>query len=216
MKLYDSFGPNPRLVRMFMAEKGIDLPRVQLDIMAGENRGDAYRQRNPFGQLPALELDDGRVISETVVICEYLEEKNPSPPLIGTTAEERAETRMWTRRAVLNVIEPMSNAFRWKEALPMFKDRMRTIPQAADDLKAVAQDGLKLFDQALARNQWIAGSRFTLADIALYSMLDFFALAGQPLDPALANVGAWFRRVDARPSAEASLHPNAKAAKMRA
>lgn len=216
MKLYDSFGPNPRLVRMFMAEKGIDLPRVQLDIMAGENRGDAYRQRNPFGQLPALELDDGRVISETVVICEYLEEKNPSPPLIGTTAEERAETRMWTRRAVLNVIEPMSNAFRWKEALPMFKDRMRTIPQAADDLKAVAQDGLKLFDQALARNQWIAGSRLTLADIALYSMLDFFALAGQPLDPALANVGAWFRRVDARPSAEASLHPNAKAAKMRA
>ena len=216
MKLYDSFGPNPRLVRMFMAEKGIDLPRVQLDIMAGENRGDAYRQRNPFGQLPALELDDGRVISETVVICEYLEEKNPSPPLVGTTAEERAETRMWTRRAVLNVIEPMSNAFRWKEALPMFKDRMRTIPQAADDLKAVAQDGLKLFDQALARNQWIAGSRLTLADIALYSMLDFFALAGQPLDPALANVGAWFRRVDARPSAEASLHPNAKAAKMRA
>jgi glutathione S-transferase len=216
MKLYDSFGPNPRLVRMFMAEKGIDLPRVQLDIMAGENRGDAYRQRNPFGQLPALELDDGRVISETVVICEYLEEKHPSPPLIGTTAEERAETRMWTRRAVLNVIEPMSNAFRWKEALPMFKDRMRTIPQAADDLKAVGQDGLKLFDQALAGRTWIAGSRFTLADIALYTMLDFFALAGQPLDPALANVGAWFQRVGARPSAEASLHPNAKAAKMRA
>jgi glutathione S-transferase len=216
MKLYDSFGPNPRLVRMFMAEKGIDLPRVQLDIMAGENRGDAYRQRNPFGQLPALELDDGRVISETVVICEYLEEKNPSPPLIGTTAEERAETRMWTRRAVLNVIEPMSNAFRWKEALPMFKDRMRTIPQAADDLKAVGQDGVKLFDQALAGRTWIAGSRFTLADIALYTMLDFFALAGQPLDPALANVGAWFQRVGARPSAEASLHPNAKAAKMRA
>src|SRR5512145_1708497 len=108
MTLYDSFGPNPRLVRMFMAEKGIDLPRVQLDIMAGENRGDAYRQRNPFGQLPALELDDGRVISETVVICEYLEEKHPKPPLVGTTAEERAETRMWTRRAVLNVVEPMS------------------------------------------------------------------------------------------------------------
>ena len=216
MKLYDSFGPNPRLVRMFMAEKGIDLSRVQLDIMAGENRGDSYRQRNPFGQLPALELDDGRVISETVVICEYLEEKHPSPPLVGTTAEERAETRMWTRRAVLNVVEPMSNGFRWKEALSMFKDRMRTIPHAADDLKAVAQDGLKLFDQALAGKQWIAGSRFTLADITLYSMLDFFALVGQPLDPALVNVGAWFRRVGARPSAEASVHPNAKAAKMRA
>ena len=216
MKLYDSVGPNPRLVRMFLAEKGIDLPRAQLDIMAGENRGDAYRQKNPFGQLPALELDDGRVIGETVVICEYLEEKQPSPPLIGTTPEERAETRMWTRRAVLNVVEPMSNAFRYKEALAMFKDRIRTIPHAADDLKALAQDGLALFDQTLAGRSWIAGSRFTLADIALYSMLDFFALVGQPLDPSLANVGAWFQRVGARPSAEASIHPNARAAKMRA
>jgi glutathione S-transferase len=216
MKLYDSVGPNPRLVRMFLAEKGIELPRIQLDIMAGENRQDAYRSKNPFAQLPALELADGRVIGETAVICEYLEEKHPSPPLIGSTAEERAETRMWTRRAVLHVIEPMSNAFRYKEALPMFKDRMRTIPHAADDLKALAQDGLALFDQALAGKSWIAGSRFSLADIALYSMLDFFALVGQPLDPALANVGAWFQRVGARPSAEASVHPNARAAKMRA
>jgi glutathione S-transferase len=216
MKLYDSFGPNPRLVRMYLAEKSIDLPRVQVDIMGGENRADAYRKVNPFGQLPALELDDGRVIGETVVICEYLEEKNPSPPLIGTTAEERAETRMWTRRAVLNVIEPMSNAFRYKEALAMFQGRMRTIPQAADDLKALAQDGLALFDRALAGRAWIVGSRFTLADIALYSMLDFFALTGQPLDAEKKNLNAWFQRVGARPSAEASIHPGAKAAKMRA
>jgi len=216
VKLYDSFGPNPRLVRMFLAEKNLTLPSVQVDIMAGENRGEAYRKKNPFGQLPALELDDGRVIGETVVICEYLEEKHPQPVLVGATPEERAETRMWTRRAVLHVIEPMSNAFRYKEALAMFKDRMRTIPQAADDLKALAQDGLELFDQSLAGRTWIAGSRFTLADIALYAMLDFFSGVGQPLDPALANLGAWFRRVGARPSADASVHPNAKAAKMRA
>ena len=216
MKFYDSVGPNPRLVRMFLAEKGLTLPSVQVDIMAGENRGEAYRKKNPFGQLPALELDDGRVIGETVVICEYLEEKSPQPVLIGATPEERAETRMWTRRAVLHVIEPMSNGFRYKEALPMFKDRMRTIPQAADDLKALAQDGLKVFDQSLAGRTWIAGSRFTLADISLYAMLDFFSGVGQPLDPALANLGAWFRRVGARPSADASIHPNAKAAKMRA
>jgi glutathione S-transferase len=200
---------------MFIAEKRISVPTTPVDIMAGENRGAAYRSRNPFGQLPALELDDGRVIAETTVICEYLEELHPQPPLIGTTPEERAETRMWTRRAVLNVIEPMSNGFRWKEALAMFKDRMRTIPQAADDLKAVAQDGLRLFDAQLAGRDFIVGSRFTLADVALYSMLDFFALVGQPLDPALANVGAWFRRVGARPSAETSVHPNARAAKMR-
>jgi glutathione S-transferase len=216
MKLYDSVGPNPRLCRMFLAEKGLALPRVQVDIMGGENRGEAYRSKNPFGQLPALELDDGRVIAETVVICEYLEEKHPQPPLVGTTPEERAETRMWTRRAVLHVIEPMSNGFRWKEALPMFKQRMRTIPQAADDMKAIAQDGLRIFDQCLAGRSFIAGARFTLADIALYSMLDFFSGVGQPLDPELANLGAWFGRVGARPSAEASLHPAAKAGKMRA
>ncbi|HEX5064510.1 MAG TPA: glutathione S-transferase family protein [Myxococcota bacterium] len=215
MKLYDSMGPNPRLVRMFMAEKGIDLPRVPVDIMAAENRGEAYLERNPFGQLPALELDDGRVIGETVVICEYLEEKHPQPPLVGTTAEERAETRMWARRAVLNVIQHMGNGFRYKEALPMFKDRMRTIPHAADDLKALAQDNLKLFEQCLEGRTWLAGSRFTLADIVLYSALDFFAGVGQPLDPSLKNLNAWFQRVSARPSAEASLHANAKAAKVR-
>jgi glutathione S-transferase len=136
--------------------------------------------------------------------------------LIGSTPEERAETRMWTRRAVLNVIEPMSNGFRWKEGLAMFKDRMRTIPHAADDLKALAQDGLRLFDAQLAGRSYIVGSRFTLADIALYSLLDFFALAGQPLDPALEHVGAWFERVGARASADASIHPNARAAKLRA
>jgi glutathione S-transferase len=216
LKLYDSFGPNPRLVRMFLAEKGLQIPLEQVDIMAGENRGGAYRQRNPFGQLPALQLDDGRVIAETTVICEYLEERHPQPALIGSTPEERAETRMWTRRAVLNVIEPMSNGFRWKEGLAMFKDRMRTIPHAADELRALAQDGLRLFDAQLAGRDYIVGTRFTLADIALYSLLDFFALAGQPLDPALAHVGTWFRRVAARPSADASVHPNARAAKQRA
>src|SRR5262249_9425875 len=162
-----------------------------------------------FGQLPALELDDGRVIAETTVICEYVEEKHPEPVLIGATPEARAETRMWTRRAVLNVIEPMSNGFRYKEGLPMFKDRMRTIPHAADDLKALAQDGLKLLDEGLAGKPFIAGSRFTLADVALYSLLDFFAGVGQPLDPELKNVGAWFQRVGARPSADASVHPKA-------
>jgi glutathione S-transferase len=216
VKLFNSVGPNPRFVRMFLAEKGISLPTIEIDLMAGENRKDAYREKNPFGQLPALELDDGRVISETTVICEYIEERKPDPVLIGKTPEERAETRMWTRRAVLNVIEPMSNGFRYKDGLPMFKDRMRVLPEAADGLKALAQDGLALFDQCLAGKPWIAGNRFTLADIALYSLLDFFAMVGQPVNPELKNVSAWFQRVAARPSADASIHPNAKAAKMRA
>jgi glutathione S-transferase len=216
MKLYDSVGPNPRLVRMFLAEKGIDLEKQQVDLMAGDNRQPPYTDRNPFGQMPALELDDGRVISETTVICEYLEEKNPSPVLIGSTPEERAETRMWTRRAVLNVIEPMSSGFRFAEGLAMFQGRMRCMPDASADFKAVAQDGLALFDRLIGSGPYVAGARFSLADITLYALLDFFAGVGQPLDPELKNLGAWFERVGARDSAEKSLHPNAATAGMRA
>lgn len=216
MKLYDAVGPNPRLVRMFLAEKGIALDAEQVDIMAGANRQPPYTEHNPFGQMPALELPDGRVISETTVICEYLEETHPEPALIGSTPDERAEMRMWTRRAVLNVIEPMSSGFRFAEGLPMFQGRMRCMPDAAADFKAVAQDGLALFDRLIGSGPWIAGDRFGLADITLYALLDFFAGVSQPLDPKLGNVGAWFGRVAARPSAEASLHPVARAGGMRA
>jgi glutathione S-transferase len=107
MKLYDSIGPNPRVVKMFMAEKGIDMPRMTVDLMAGENRQPAHVARNPGAQMPTLELDDGRYLAEITAICEYLEEKHPSPPLIGTNAEERAMTRMWTRRVDLYIVEPM-------------------------------------------------------------------------------------------------------------
>ena len=93
MKLIESIGPNPRLVRMYLAEKGIEIPTEEIDILGGANRQPGYTDRNPFGQLPSLELDDGTVIAETTVICEYLEEKHPDPPLVGTTAEGRAFTR---------------------------------------------------------------------------------------------------------------------------
>ena len=216
MKLYDSVGPNPRLVRIFLAEKGLELPTEQVDLMAGANREPPYVSKNPFGQMPSLELDDGSVIGETGVICEYLEELHPAPVLIGSTPEQRAETRMWTRRIVLNITEPMSNGFRYAEGFAIFKDRMRTIPHAADDLKAVARDGLGLLDGLIAGREWIVGDRFSLADVALYANLDFFAGIGQPLDPTLEHVGAWFARAGARPSAEASLHPAASAGGMRA
>ena len=216
MKLYDALGPNPRLVRMFLAEKGMDVPLEQVDIMAGENRGEAYRARNPFGQLPSLELDDGRVIGETAVICEYLEECQPAPPLLGATPEERAETRMWSRRVVLNVTEPMSNGFRWGEGRAMFEKRIRTLPDAAEGMKALAQDGLALVDALLGDGPWLCGERFTLADVTLYVNLDFFAGVGQPLDPEKRNVAAWYASVASRPSADASLHPAARAGGMRA
>jgi glutathione S-transferase len=204
MKFYNSIGPNPRVVKMFMAEKGIDIPRVEVNLMAGENRQDAYKAVNPAGQLPALELDDGAVLAEILPICEYLEETHPSPPLVGTNAEERAMTRMWTRRIDLNICEPMANGFRFSQGLALFQNRVRCIPQAADDLKAVAAEKLTWLDGLIDGREWIVGNRFTLADILLYSFLDFGAQVGQPLDGANKNLAAWKDRVAARPSVAAS------------
>ena len=204
MKLYNSIGPNPRVVKMFMAEKGLDIPRVEVNLMAGENRQEAHLARNPSGQMPTLELDDGVFLSEIIPICEYLEETHPNPPLIGANAEERAITRMWTRRIDLNVCEPMANGFRYSQGLRLFENRMRVIPQAADDLKAIAQEKLAWLDGLTAGRQWIIGDRFTLADILLYVFVEFGAQVGQPLDPANKNLAAWKDRVAARPSAAAS------------
>ncbi len=215
MRIYDSFGPNPRALRMFLAEKSIELPLVDVDLLAAENRRAPYTDRNPGGQLPALELDDGRTIGETVAIFEYLEEKHPRPSLIGTTPEERAETRMWQRRIELKITEHLYNGFRFAEGLELFKPRMRVLPEAADGLKATARDNLAWLDRLLADKTFIAGDRFTIADIILYCAVDFGSTVGQPLDPALTNVGTWLARVAARQSASASLHPQSAATGMR-
>jgi glutathione S-transferase len=204
MKFYSSVGPNPRVVKMFMAEKGVDMDRSEIDLRGGENRQPAYVAKNAHGTTPALELDDGDVLAEITAICEYIDEMHPDPPLIGTTPEERAKTRMWVRRIDLNIVEPMANGFRFSVGLPMFKDRMRCIPQAADDLKTLAQEKIAWLDGLIAGRTWIAGGRFTLADIMLFSFLDFGAQVGQPLNPDNKNVAAWFERVKARPSVAAS------------
>jgi glutathione S-transferase len=216
VKFYNSLGPNPRLVRMFMAEKGLTLDKQEIDIMAGENRRAPYTDKNPGGQMPALELDNGSVLAETVAICEYLEEKNPKPALIGSTPEERAETRMWTRRIELRITGPLTDGFRFGEGIQMFKDRMRTVPEAADGLKAIARDGEVWLDGLLRGKKFVCGDRFTLADIVLYNFLDFGKGVGQAPDAGLKNLAGWFDRVASRPSAEASLHPIAKAGNMRA
>jgi glutathione S-transferase len=203
MQLYNSIGPNPRAVRMFMAERGVELPRIEVDLMAGENRREPYLSKNPSGQCPALQLDDGTVISEITTICEYLDETAPGPSLIGNTPQERAETRMWTRRIDLNIIEPMANGFRFAEGLKLFQNRIRCIPQAADDLKATAQDGLAWLDRLMEGKQFVCGNRLTMADILLFAFVDFFAAVKQPLNPELKSLGAWYHRMKARPSAAA-------------
>lgn len=215
MLLYSSLGPNPRAVRMFLAEKGITLEVKELDILKAENRKSPYVERNPAGQIPALELDDGRCIGETVAIFEYLEEKYPNPPLIGTTPEDRAETRQWQRRVELNITENLYNGFRYGEGIEIFKTRVPVVPEASAGLKRVAQERLKWLDGLIAGRQYIVNDRFTTADIILYCALDFGSLVGQKLDPSLRNVGAWFKRVESRPSAIASLHPMAAKVGMR-
>jgi len=191
-------------VRIFLAEKGVSVPLVPVDLMGGENRREPYLSKNPSGQLPCLELDDGTCLAEITAICEYLEEKYPKPPLIGSTPEERANTRMWVRRLDLNIIEPMANAFRYGAGLALFKDRIRTMPQAADDLKALSSEKLAWLDGQIAGRDFIAGKNFTLADILLFAFVEFGASVGQPLDPSLKNLAAWRERVAARPSIEAS------------
>ena len=200
MKLHNSLGPNPHVVRMFAAERGIDLETVEVDIMAGENRQEAYLAKNPAGQLPALELDDGTVIAEITAICEYLDEVCPGDPLMGSTPEEKAQARMWTRRIDLGICEPLANGFRFSEGLDMFKTRMLTRPEAADGLKALAQDKLGWLDGQLEGREFIGGNSIGLADILLFCFLAFGANVGQPLNPENGNVNAWFERAGIHPS----------------
>jgi glutathione S-transferase len=211
MRIYDSFGPNPRALRMFLAEKGLELPKADVDLLGMENRRPPYTDRNPGGQLPALERDDGRTLGETVAIFEYLEEKHPRPSLIGTTPEERADTRQWQRRIELKITEHLYNGFRFAEGIELFRPRMRVLPEAAEGLKATARDNLAWLDALITGRQFVVPDRFTVADIILYCALDFGRGVGQALDPALRNVAGWFERVAARPSAAASLHPMSSA-----
>jgi glutathione S-transferase len=204
MKLYNSMGPNPKLVRMFAAEKGFSFDEtVEVDLGAGENRKEPYLEKNPAGQLPCVELDDGKIVAETVAICELIEDLQPSPTLIGSTPEERAETRMWVRRLEWKIIQPLADGFRFSEGLPIFKDRIRTLPEAADGLKAIARDGIEWLDGQLAGRDTIVPGRFTLADVVLYSFLEFAGMVGQPLDPAAKNVASWLEKTKARDSAQA-------------
>ena len=207
MQLYQSIGPNPRVTSMYLAEKGIKLDRVFVDIMAGENRQPEYLAKNPAGGSPCLELDDGSVLAESIAICEYLEELNPAPPLIGTTAEERAVTRAAIRAIDQSVVVPMTNGFRSAEGLAMFESRLLCVPEASEGNKAYAREGLATCDAALAGKNWLCGSRFTLADILLYAFVDFGEQVGQPISDGLDNLKAWFARVGARPSAAISANP---------
>ena len=203
MKLFNSMGPNPHVVRMFIAEMGIDIETIEIDLMGGENRQDSYLKKNPSGQLPALELDDGSFLAEITVICEYLDELNDHTNLIGTNPQERAETKMWTRRIDLQIIEPLTNGFRYAEGYDLFKDRLHLIPDAADDLKAIAQERLAWLDKQLEGKEFICGDRFSLADIMFYCFLHFGSTVGQSINPDNTNIVSLFEKIGGRESSSA-------------
>ena len=183
MKLYQSVGPNPRVATMFIAEKGLEIERQFLDIQAGENRQPDYLALNPHGGTPLLVLDDGTAISESVAICEYLDETHADNPLVGSTPEERAATRRAARLVDQNVVVPLTNSFRSAEGLAMFRDRLFCCPEASDGNKAYAQDGLKQADAMLAGKDYLVGDRFTLADILLFCFVEFGEVVGQSAPP---------------------------------
>jgi len=202
MKIYDStIAPNPRRVRMFLAEKGIEVPLEQVDIRSGDNRKEPFLAKNPMGGLPVLELDDGTCIAESLVICEYFEDVRPDPPLLGRTPEERAVTRMWERRMELEVMAPMLGAFR--HGSPFFKGRITQVPEMVEPSRGAAAKRLAWVDELLGSRPFVAGNAFSIADITLFCTIDFGALVGENYDPSLANLKAWHEKVKARPSASA-------------
>ena len=203
MKLYNSIGPNPQVVRMFLAELGQEIETIEVDLMAGENRQEDHLKRNPSGQMPALELDNGDFISEVTVICEYLDENQGNTDLVGKSAEDRAETKMWTRRIDLQIVEPLPNGFRYSEGLEIFKTRMREKPEAAEGLKLIAQEKILWLDSLMEGKEFVCGDRCTLADVMLFCFLNFGATVGQTINPEAKNITAWCEIVKERPSASA-------------
>ena len=199
--LYVSVGPNPRLVRMYLAEKAIPLDEVHVDLVGGENRQAGYLAMNPGGQMPAMRLASGQVIAETLAICEYVEELRPDPPLYGATPEARGETRMCLRRIENLFVRPMIDAYRYGIGHDRFKDRMRLIPAASDDLTALAHDGLEWIEANMAA-PFVLGNRITVADLMLHAFLDFaYERKVMEHDPAHVRLADHMAMMTDRPSA---------------
>lgn len=205
MRLYDSFGMNPRIVRFFLKEKGLDVEKVDVDIFGMENRREPFLSRNPSGQTPLLELDDGTNLAETGAICEYLEELHPRPPLIGATPEERAVTRMWWRRVEINLCLPMVWGFYFDEGYEIFRERTHCDPKAAPAMKDKARKGMQWVDGLISGERWLAGDRFTVADICLYCYIDAVCEVNQPIPEGCDRLRRWFDRVGEREAAGASI-----------
>ena len=202
MKIYDfALAPNPRRLRIFVAEKGLKIPTEQINILEGQNRTPEMLAKNPAGGLPVMELDDGTHLAESVAICRYLEGLHPEPNLMGKDSREQAFIEMWNRRIELNLFGPVARVF--QNSNELFKGRVKQFPDyGAAQLETVNQQ-LQWLDQQIGNKPFIAGDRFTIADITAEVAIDFGAFAGIKPDPSLKNLSRWHQSVSSRPSAKA-------------
>jgi glutathione S-transferase len=203
MKLYDGGrAPNPRRIRMFLAEKGIEVPLVPVDMSGMQHRSPEIGALNPFQRLPILELDDGTIITETVAISRYFEELHPEPPMFGVDALDRALVEMWQRRVELHVFVPISSAFRHTHPA-MVEWEVPQIPAWGEANREKAKDALRVMNDQLATHEFIAGDRYTIADITLLASVDFMKPAKIAMPDDLANLRRWYEMASNRPSAKA-------------
>lgn len=202
MKLYDlKTGMNTRRVRIFLAEKGIDVPRIEVDMAAGENRRPEYLAKNPMGTMPLLELDDGTLIAESVAICRYFELLYPAPPLFGTGAFEQACIEMWNRRMELELMRPLMDHF--LHLSPFWNGRRKQIAEAGHAARAQAENRMRWLDEELSTRLFIGGDDYTIADITAQCALLLGKYTGAPIPSDLTHLTRWFETITKRPSARA-------------
>jgi len=202
MKLYDSAtAPNPRRVRIFIAEKGLDVPVEQVDLNGKQNHTAEFRKKNPLGAVPVLDLDDGTSIAESVAICRYFEGIKPDPPLMGVDAKDRAVVEMWQRRMENEIFQPIANVF--VHTHEWFKGRRPQVPEYGEACRTHALARMKWLDGELASRPYVAGDRYTIADITALVGIDWGRVTKTRMPPECANLIAWHERVSSRPSAKA-------------
>ena len=209
MKFYDcATAPSPRRVRIFLAEKGITVPTVQVNLREGEHLQPSFRRINPDATVPALELDNGTVITDAVAICVYFEETHPEPRLIGRTAEDKAVTIAWNRRVERDGFYAVMEAFR--NATPGLKGRAITGPHNYEQIPALAERGrqrvghfFECMNTHLEEREFVAGPRYSMADITTQIAVEFSKWAKLPIPESCPHLARWFAAVSARPSAKA-------------
>jgi glutathione S-transferase len=204
MKIYydAARAPNPRRVKIFLAEKGITVPVETVDMGAMAHKGEAFKSVNPMQRLPALELDDGTVLTESIAICRYFESLHPQPPLFGRDPKEQALVEMWQRRVEFHFLTAVSNVFRHSHPA-MAALETPQVPAFGEANKPKAMEFLEFMNGELGKRQFVAGKDYTVADITFLVSVDFMKPVKLPIPDSLTHVKRWHAEVSARPSSKA-------------